>query len=199
MTITQKNSAPSKSQTALSDASARLASPPKVASPPNHINAALEMSPPVIMTAISTSISLAEMSSDDVEEWIRSEHRLRHCDDTGRIIKPVNFKYLQPELDTLSLQTRELVSKALTRYCLKAVHGESTLTRNRLDHELARAPVSDQDAASIFTLVQLECAKHIWRAKDEKEQARTQEAIVSMLVERRPDIHATHIRGFVQR
>jgi len=195
----QKTRAPSQSQTASSDTSAPLTSPPKVALPPNDIKAALETSPRVTMTATSTSINSTEMSSDDVEEWIRGEHRLRHCDGTGRIIKPVSFKYLQSELDNLSLQTRELVSKALTRYCLKAVHGEPRLTRNRLDHELARAPVSDQDAASIFTLAQLECAKHIWRGKDEKEQARTQEAIVSMLVERRPDIHATHIRGFVQR
>jgi hypothetical protein len=59
---------------------------------------AKDPSPPVTVRLPLKPKGLAHMLPEEINEWIRNEHRRRHCDDTGRIAKPVNFLYLQPEL-----------------------------------------------------------------------------------------------------
>jgi hypothetical protein len=160
---------------------------------------AKDPSQPVTVRLPQKPKGLAHMFPEEVNEWIRNEHRRRHCDDTGRIVKPVNFLYLQPELDALSLETRELISKALTRYVVEInLLCNNPLTHIRLDNELANLPVSEQDATNLTTWARIECDKHDWNAS-ERERTRLQENIVSALIERRPDVHQRHMRSFVQR
>ena len=132
-----------------------------LASDTEKYNPAPSDSASVAPSVFETFIKHAEMSPEEVDAWVRNEHRQRHCDSAGHIVKPVNFKYLQPKLDTLSLQVRELVSKSLARYCSKADPDQITLlTRTRLDKELAESLVSYADAEGLSALARTECSKY---------------------------------------
>jgi hypothetical protein len=141
--------------------------------------------------------ALNNISTEKVDEWIRSEHHNQHCDDTGKIVKPVTLDYLQPKLDTLTPDTRSLVWTAIDRYRATALSsGRNSLILNRLNDELARKPLSEKDASHIYALAQLECSKHTWTIEDREQ---TQELVFLLLANKRPDIHARHIREAVER